>query len=238
MPKIIFISDLHLAADTVQLNQRFKLFCENVPPEVISIYILGDLVRWWIGDDDLSDFNNWLIETLKILTAKIKVYLLPGNRDFLMGAKFAEATGIILLNDPTIISLNQQYYLLTHGDLLTNRSCFYQIFYLVSHSPLFKKLFGLLPIKFRTFIAKCFYFFSQKHHKKTTAAPTLIPNFTQFKKLAKTRTVNQIIYGHIHTEISSSFNHSGQTIYYHSLPMWKEGESLNQKFPSYTIDIP
>ena len=122
----------------------FKLtYIKKVALSLLAI-LFNNIIK--LTDDDFSDFNSWLIETLKILTAKTKVYLLPGNRDFLMGRKFAKSSGITLLFDPTIITLNQQRYLLTHGDLLTNYSFFYQIFYRVTHYKLLKKVLTMHDI--------------------------------------------------------------------------------------------
>ena len=236
MAQVIFISDLHLAENTEILNQDFRAFCEHLPATTSSVYILGDLVRWWLGDDDSSPFNNWLIETLKLLTSKTKVYLLPGNRDFLMGEKFTKSVGITLLNDPTIVTLNQQNYLLTHGDFLTNHTFLYRAFYRISHFGPLKKLFCLLPLKLRLFLVKKLYQFSQKRHPKNTT-PVLVPNLVQLKKLAKTRDFDQIIYGHIHTETKGSFNYLGKTIFYRSLPMWKDDNCQNYDYPSYIIEI-
>jgi UDP-2,3-diacylglucosamine hydrolase len=111
----IFISDLHLDDP---LAPAFKRFTECLAAEsrrVDEIYILGDLVEMWIGDDDDSDGANQLRATLKATAAQIPVYLMHGNRDFLFGETFARGTGVTLVNDP---HQTEDGLLLSHGDLL------------------------------------------------------------------------------------------------------------------------
>ena len=82
-----------------------------------ALYILGDLFDAWIGDDDRTDFNIRIMESLSEITHKnIPVFFIHGNRDFLIGKKFSKATGIQLLTEHSIVThYGKNLLLLTWG---------------------------------------------------------------------------------------------------------------------------
>ena len=91
--------------------------------EVDEIYILGDLVEMWIGDDDDSPLAQALTQSLNNATARCSVFLMHGNRDFLFKDRFAERTGVCLIEDMHQPDPN---LLLCHGDLLCTDDTEYQ----------------------------------------------------------------------------------------------------------------
>lgn len=115
-----FISDLHLSPAQPAITQRLLDYLAGVARQADALYILGDLFDAWIGDDDLADpFNAAIAAALKQRTlAGGQTFLLPGNRDFLLGETFAAATGVTLLADETLIDLCGIRSLLLHGDTL------------------------------------------------------------------------------------------------------------------------
>jgi UDP-2,3-diacylglucosamine hydrolase len=126
---ILFISDLHLSLEKPEITRRFLNFLANRATKAQAVYILGDLFDAWIGDDDFTPPNNKIRAQLKQLTdSGIKVYLQQGNRDFLLGTRFAQDTGVTLLNDYEVIQLYGCPTLLTHGDLLCTDDLAYQEF--------------------------------------------------------------------------------------------------------------
>jgi len=126
----LFISDLHLCSDRPQINLCFFGFLEREARGARALYILGDLFEYWAGDDDLDDpFNASVTAALARLAASgVPVYLMHGNRDFVIGAAFARASGVSLLPDPVLLSLYGQQVLLTHGDTLCTLDLEYQAF--------------------------------------------------------------------------------------------------------------
>ncbi len=126
----LFISDLHLCSGRPQSNRRFFGFLEREARGAHALYILGDLFEYWAGDDDLDDaFNAAVVAALARLAASgVPIYLMHGNRDFVIGEAFARASGITLLPDPTLIELHGQAMLLTHGDTLCTLDLEYQAF--------------------------------------------------------------------------------------------------------------
>lgn len=115
----LFISDLHLDPTRPEITQLFLRFLRSEATQATALYILGDLFEVWLGDDDLSEHNLLVINAMRALTdSGVKVYLMRGNRDFLMGERLASMSGCRLLEDPTRIELYGTPTLLMHGDLL------------------------------------------------------------------------------------------------------------------------
>lgn len=125
----LFISDLHLQPERQDITQAFEYFLKNQAQTADALYIMGDFFEVWIGDDDDAPFNQQIAELLKGYTAAGKaLYLMVGNRDFLMGDVFASQCGATLLTDPTTIDLYGTPTLLMHGDSLCTSDTEYMAF--------------------------------------------------------------------------------------------------------------
>ena len=123
----LFISDLHLDAGEPETIRRFLRFVASDARDARSLYVLGDLFEAWVGDDDDDARLAPVIAALAGLTrAGVPCSLMHGNRDFLIGPKFCEATGCRLLGDYERIDLYGEPVLLTHGDLLCTDDTRYQ----------------------------------------------------------------------------------------------------------------
>ena len=123
----IFISDLHIDDSNPRILRRLNTLIEDETPNIDALYILGDLVEVWVGDDDRSNLAKTLRATLKKATQNCQVYLMHGNRDFLFGEGFAEEIGATLINDPTVITINGSRIVITHGDAYCTRDSAYQL---------------------------------------------------------------------------------------------------------------
>ena len=108
-----FISDLHLDQTNEDRFSRFQEFLNVESDRLEEIYILGDLVESWIGDDDDSEFARRLIETIGRAAKKSALFIMHGNRDFLIGSSFFSETGSTLIPDSTQLGGG---LLLSHGD--------------------------------------------------------------------------------------------------------------------------
>jgi len=148
MAHTLLISDLHLAADHPRSSAAFRRFIATLALEAEALYILGDLFEYWAGDDDLSNsFNAEVGEALHSLAAQgIKIYLMHGNRDLLMGEELARAAGATLLDDPTQLDLYGVPTLLSHGDALCTDDVEYQKFRVQIRSAEFRKKFLAQPL--------------------------------------------------------------------------------------------
>jgi UDP-2,3-diacylglucosamine hydrolase len=142
VPETLFISDLHLSPDRPGTVNLFLDFLATRARRAQSLYILGDLFDAWIGDDDDSPPAAAVSAALRALTqAGTACGIMRGNRDFLLGRRFAKATGCTLMEDPTRIDMGGTRLLLMHGDLLCTDDMAYQRFRRRMRNPLIQRLF-------------------------------------------------------------------------------------------------
>ncbi|MDB5947086.1 MAG: UDP-2,3-diacylglucosamine hydrolase [Ramlibacter sp.] len=113
-----FISDLHLQATEPATFDAWRVYMRATPAD--AVFILGDLFEVWVGDDAAVEpgFEADCAAVLKATAARVPVFLLHGNRDFLVGPAFMHSTGATLLDDPVVLTLRGERWLLTHGDAL------------------------------------------------------------------------------------------------------------------------
>jgi UDP-2,3-diacylglucosamine hydrolase len=126
-----FVSDLHLRAERPDLTQRFAAFLAvTAAAKVDALFILGDLFEYWIGDDDLADpFNAQVCGALRGLADRgTDIFFIAGNRDFLIGERFATAAGIKLLGETERVGAGGTATLLMHGDTVCTDDLPYQEF--------------------------------------------------------------------------------------------------------------
>ena len=147
--KTLIFSDSHLAAGDNPTVQIFKKICTEVAPKYDQIFILGDLFNTWLGDDLSIQIHKDLINDLKILSTKTNVYIIHGNRDFLIGKGFEESTGVKIVYGPYLLETNSKQYVLVHGDELCTDDIGYQRLKLVLQNPLTKFIFQKLSKKMR-----------------------------------------------------------------------------------------
>jgi UDP-2,3-diacylglucosamine hydrolase len=136
-----FISDIHLHAEDRATFAAWQKYLEATPAD--ALFILGDLFEVWIGDDTLThhlpdrddgepdtdhDFNNQCVRVLRHIAQQVPIYVLHGNRDFLLGPEFERLSHCKLIADPTVLTLHGQRTLLTHGDALCVDDTGYQTF--------------------------------------------------------------------------------------------------------------
>jgi len=142
----LLLSDLHLPLQASPLREAFARFLAGPARQAEAVYILGDLFEYWIGDDaGLRDYAAELLELRALADSGVRVGLMHGNRDFLVGRRFAAAAGVELLRDPLRLELGGVPTLLSHGDLWCTDDHAYQRWRRFSHNPLVQRVFGLLP---------------------------------------------------------------------------------------------
>ncbi|MEO1766118.1 UDP-2,3-diacylglucosamine diphosphatase [Thiobacter aerophilum] len=125
----LFISDLHLSPERPAITALFERFLTHASNGAEALYILGDLFEYWAGDDDLTDpFNARIVAALARTAGRVRLYVMHGNRDFLLGAAFCHASGAQLLPDPSVVTLHGTPTLLMHGDTLCTDDTDYQRF--------------------------------------------------------------------------------------------------------------
>ncbi|MEC5217649.1 UDP-2,3-diacylglucosamine hydrolase [Actimicrobium sp. GrIS 1.19] len=117
-PVALFVSDVHLQESMPATTAAFLHFLQQHARHAQQLYVLGDLFEYWAGDDDLdAPLHAQVVAALRAVSdAGTAVFWIAGNRDFLVGAGFAAATGATLLDDGTVVQLAGQRIVLAHGD--------------------------------------------------------------------------------------------------------------------------
>lgn len=130
-----FISDLHLDESRPYVTEAFSRFLDQ-RRDAKALYILGDLFEFWIGDDDDAQIASDVAHILKdYQQSGPDVFIMHGNRDFLLGERFMARVGAQLLPDPSVVDIQGQRLLLMHGDSLCTRDTDYQAFRTLARDP-------------------------------------------------------------------------------------------------------
>ncbi|WP_136255771.1 UDP-2,3-diacylglucosamine diphosphatase [Onishia niordana] len=161
----LLISDLHLHPGAPEVTDGFVTYLEHTASKADALYILGDFFEAWVGDDilDLPEAEpsgnaalvNRVVEALRTLSsAGTAIYLMHGNRDFLIGKRFADACGATLLDDPTRLNSADEPVLLMHGDSLCTRDDAYMAFRAKARDPQWQAQILAMSIPERLALAK------------------------------------------------------------------------------------
>jgi UDP-2,3-diacylglucosamine hydrolase len=150
----LFISDLHLEADRADIGEQFFAFLEDEASQADALYILGDFFEAWVGDDDPDAFYSSVKKALRALVDRgVPVYFMHGNRDFMIGEKFASETGVTILPDPSPAEFYGKSVLLSHGDALCTDDTEYQQVRMMTRNPEWQAMMLDKPLEERLAIA-------------------------------------------------------------------------------------
>jgi UDP-2,3-diacylglucosamine hydrolase len=199
MKPTLFISDLHLCMSRPAINRSFFAFLDDVASHAATLYILGDLFDYWAGDDDLSDpFNRSVAEGLKRLCERgVAVYFMHGNRDFLIGEAFCNASGVNMLRDPTLVQLHGVATLLMHGDTLCTDDVTYQRFRAQVRDPVWQNAFLARPLAERKAMIEDLR--RQSEAEKQGKTETIMDvTLSAVEGALREHTCKQLIHGHTH----------------------------------------
>ena len=122
----LFISDLHVDESRPAVLAGLRRLIDTEAPTVDALYILGDLVEVWVGDDDDGPVATSIRDALAAASRRCAVYVMHGNRDFLIGAQFASDAGVTLIDDPSVVEVDGDRVLLAHGDAYCTGDVEYQ----------------------------------------------------------------------------------------------------------------
>ncbi len=221
--EILFISDLHLNPE--QLDDTGRLFIDFLQTQASAtdaLYILGDLFELWLGDDAILPAYQPYLEALRKLTdSGTSLYIIRGNRDFLLGDKFQSLTGAQLLKDPTVINLDGIPTLLMHGDLLCTDDIAYQQFRAMVHNPEWRQALFRKSMVERLELARKL---RQESQAATGEKGTEIMDVNQqaVEEVLRSNNALQLIHGHTHRPAEHHFDLDGQPARRFVLPEWGE----------------
>ncbi len=196
-----FISDLHLQASCQATFEAWQCYMASTPAD--ALFILGDLFEVWVGDDVLAlqhqaehPFENQCIHILQQTSQRLPIFLLHGNRDFLLGNVFAQSCGVQLLADPCSLRFDEQNYLLSHGDALCLGDLDYQQFRRQVRSCVWRAEFLAKPLSERQSIARQLR--SQSELRKGSGAVYADVDSAMALQWLEAAQANTLIHGHTH----------------------------------------
>lgn len=211
----LFISDLHLSADHQPIIDLFIEFLDQRASSADALYILGDLFEVWLGDDMIHPAYHDCLSKLRQLSDKgIPVYVMYGNRDFLMTDEFCRLTGASLVEDPSVIDLYGIPTLIMHGDLLCTDDVDYMKFRQMVRDPMFIKDFLSKSPEERLAIAAKFREAS-KNEMAAKSMEIMDVNQQAVENTMSDHNVSQLIHGHTHRPATHEFslnNHDSKRI--------------------------
>lgn len=150
----LFVADIHLRAQEPAITAGFLHFLRTRAVAAQALYILGDLFEVWIGDDDPNPLHHEIAVALRALGQRgIPCYFIHGNRDFLLGQRYASACGMTLLPAQQVMQLDGLQVVILHGDTLCTDDSDYQRFRRRVHQRWLQRLFLSLPLRLRLRIA-------------------------------------------------------------------------------------
>ncbi len=194
----LFISDLHLEPTQSAITALFLDFLERRAQRAEALYILGDLFEAWIGDDDDAEPSRTVAAALRRLTDQgVPTYFMHGNRDFLLGERFAAASGIQLLPESVVIGLAGERVLLLHGDTLCTDDVEYQAFRAQVRDPDWQARTLALPLVQRRALAGQLRETSRQSARQKTA-DIMDVNPTAVNRALRAHGVRRLIHGHTH----------------------------------------
>ena len=220
---MLFISDLHLAPERPRPVELFHHFVDTVAPGAGGLFILGDFFEAWVGDDELGvPFNATIVAALRRLAdSGVPLYFLPGNRDFLIGATFAQAANLTLLPDPVTLDLFGALTLLSHGDLFCTDDAAYQAFRAQVRNPAWQAGFLAQPLAERQVLAKSLR--ERSERAKSGKTPEIMDvNPTAVLAAIQAHGVGRLIHGHTHRPARHEIRIGEETVERWVLPDWYE----------------
>jgi UDP-2,3-diacylglucosamine hydrolase len=232
----LFVSDVHLDAASPAAIEQFLEFLREQAAGAQALYILGDMFEVWIGDDDPEPEKERVRAGLRMLTSSgVAVFVLHGNRDFLIGRGFCESTGCRLMADPIISEFDGERILLTHGDALCTDDHSYQELRSIVRTPAWQRKFLALPVADRDMLANQARAGS-KHHTANTIPNIMDVNPAAVVAAFRATGVSRIIHGHTHRPGIHEIVIDGQTVQRIVLGAWyEEGSYLRYENGRYEL---
>jgi len=206
----LFISDLHLEESRPDITGAFLAFLEQKAAGAEQLYILGDFFEAWIGDDERTPLQEKVAAALrKVRDGGTEIFLMHGNRDFLIGEDFCDRAGATLLEDPCVIDLYGTPTLLMHGDSLCTADEEYQKFRANMRNPQWQKMILQRPLKDRQQMARQLREISMaKNQGKEEFIMDVTPE--EVVRELEAHGVQRMIHGHTHRPAEHALTANGQ----------------------------
>jgi len=218
----LFISDLHLQAAHPRTTQAFLNFLQARAMQVQQLYLLGDLFEYWAGDDDLeTPYNSEIAAAIRQVSASgVEVFWIAGNRDFLVGESFAQAAGLTMLPDPSVIEVAGRRLAIAHGDAQCTDDLAYMAFRAQVRQPQWQAQFLALPLAQRKAIIAGVRKESQEEQRHKTME-IMDVNAEAVNALFDATAASTLIHGHTHRPARHQMQQDNAIRTRYVLPDWE-----------------
>jgi UDP-2,3-diacylglucosamine hydrolase len=232
----LFASDLHLDASRPDITAQFLDLLAGPAREAQSLYLLGDLFEVWLGDDEPGELGEQVIAALAATAATgVSLFVMQGNRDFLLGERFCERAGASLMADPTIVTIGGEPVLITHGDALCTGDAPYQRLRSLVRDADVQRAFLALPLDKRRALAEQARAGSRQH---LAEADEYVTDVSQdaVEQVMRSAGVTMLLHGHTHRPAVHRFQSGGETCTRIVLGDWhREGSVLRWDDEGYEL---
>ncbi|MEO8748615.1 MAG: UDP-2,3-diacylglucosamine diphosphatase [Rhodanobacter sp.] len=223
----LFIADAHLDPARPHLVRLFEDYlASDEVRRAEALYILGDLVEAWIGDDDDAELPARIAAaTRAVRDAGVPVYFMVGNRDFLIGEEFARRAGFTLLDDAVVHAVGGTPTLLMHGDVLCTDDLAYQAVRAQVRTQEWREQFLSMPLQARrTFAAKARE--DSRTHTGSARQSIMDVNSDTVITTMLAHGVSRLIHGHTHRPTVHALELNGHSAERIVLGDWYEHGSV------------
>ncbi len=210
MSTTLLLSDVHLDPARAGATERFTALLSDWQGRADALYILGDLVEYWLGDDQAIGDLAGAFAAISDFAGQCPVYFMHGNRDFLIGDAFATRCDVTLLADPTVVDLHGTPTLLMHGDTLCTDDHDYQALRRMVRDPDWQRDFLSKPLSEREAMAR--------HVRETSKAAMaeksmeiMDVNSDAVARAFREHGVSRMIHGHVHRPAVHQVSVDGRT---------------------------
>ena len=222
----LFIADLHLSTEEPAITAGFLRLLEGEARTAEALYILGDLFEAWIGDDDPNPLHAAIAAAIHALVESgVPCYFIHGNRDFLMGKRFARQSGMTLLPAEKVLTLYGERVLIMHGDTLCTDDVGYQRFRAKVQQRWLQTLFLSLPLFIRQRIAAKMRAGS-KASNQTKSDAIMDVNQQAVSEVMRQHHVRHLIHGHTHRPAIHDLQIEGHPARRYVLGAWHQEGSM------------
>lgn len=220
-PVALFVSDLHLQATLPRTTQMFFDFLHRHAMQARQLFLLGDIFEYWAGDDDIvAPYNRQVAAAIRAVSdAGVAVFWMAGNRDFLVGAGFAQATAATILPDPFVATIAGQRLVLSHGDAQCTDDLAYMAFRAQVRQAGWQQQFLALPLAERKAIIDGMRQQS-RIAQRGKSCEIMDVNPAAIAALFAGSDAALMIHGHTHRPARHEYQENGKRRVRHVLPDW------------------
>ncbi len=220
----LFVSDIHLDSSRPATSTAFLQFLRQTAMQTRQLYLLGDIFEYWAGDDDsdAEEFAAFIDALQQLHAAKVEVFWLAGNRDFLVGQAFAQCCAMQILAEPYLLHHAGQNIVLMHGDALCTDDAAYMAFRAQVRQSEWQQMFLRKPLAERKGIIAAMRKSSQMAQQQVSEA-ILDVNLDAVAQVLATQQCHILLHGHTHRPACHEWQSGDhkQTFQRHVLPDWE-----------------